>query len=322
MEYKDYYKILGVERGANKMAIKRAYQKLARKYHPDVSKEMHAEDRFKEVNEAYQVLKDPKARKAYDQLGPDLQQGQEFRPPPGWHFEFSRGGFDPQQMERGGFSDFLSSIFRDQGAMGDFKAGRREQPLRGSDLHARIRLTLEESYQGSQRILALHSPQPTQPTQPKPQGTSTSKELKINVHIPKGICEGQQIRLQKQGGAGIGGGAKGDLFLEVSFAPHPYFRAEGRTVFLDLPVTPWEAALGTRLKIPTLGGTVLMTIPAGVQSGHKLRLPGRGLPGQPAGDQVVMLRIETPPATTPEATRLYQQMATALPFNPRAYLGS
>ncbi|MFT5721705.1 MAG: curved DNA-binding protein [Motiliproteus sp.] len=318
MEYKDYYKTLGVERGANKTAIKRAYQKLARKYHPDVSKEEQAEARFKEVNEAYQVLKDPKARKAYDQLGSGWGQGQEFRPPPDWHFEVSQAGFDPQQMERGGFSDFFSSIFRDQSARGGFKTRPNPHPLRGSDLHARIRLTLNESYEGSQRILALHT---QQPTQPRPQGTPVSKELKVNVHIPKGICEGQQIRLPKQGGAGIGGGVEGDLFLEVSFEPHPYFRAEGRSIFLDLPVTPWEAALGARLKIPTLGGAVLMTIPPGVQSGHKLRLQGRGLPGQPAGDQVVILRIETPPATSPEATRLYQQMAAALPFNPRTLLG-
>lgn len=316
MEYKDYYKILGVERGADKTAIKRAYQKLARKYHPDVSREENAEARFKEVNEAYQVLKDPKARQAYDQLGSGWRQGQEFRPPPGWHFEFSQGGFDPRQMERGGFSDFFSSIFRDYGAMGGFKTGRREPHARGSDLHARIRLTLDESYQGAQRTLTLHTQQPT------PQGTLIPKALKINVRIPKGICEGQQIRLPQQGNAGIGGGASGDLFLEVSFEPHPYFHAEGRNIFLELPVTPWEAALGTRLKIPTLGGVVMMTIPPGVQSGHKLRLSGRGLPGQPAGDQVVILRIETPPATSPEAARIYQQMAAALPFNPRSHLGA
>lgn len=317
MEYKDYYKILGVERGASKTAIKRAYQKLARKYHPDVSKEKDAEARFKEVNEAYQVLKDPKARHAYDQLGSGWRQGQEFRPPPGWHFEFSQSGFDPRQM--GGLSDFLSSILRNSGAMGGFQTGSRPRQARGSDLHTKIRLTLDDAYHGAQRILSLQTPQLT--PQPGGQPEPVSKLRKINVHIPKGICEGQHIRLPQQGGEGVGGGAKGDLFLEVLFAPHPYFHAEGRNIFLDLPITPWEAALGARLKIPTLGGSVLLRIPAGVQSGHKLRLAGRGLPGQPPGDQIIRLRIETPPATSPEATHLYQQMAATMPFNPRSSQG-
>ncbi len=313
MEYKDYYKILGVDRGATKAAIKRAYQKLARKYHPDVSKEPDAEAHFKEVNEAYQVLKDPKSRQSYDQLGSGWQQGQEFHPPPGWHFEFSQEGFDPQQMDLGGFSDFFSSIFGARGSSGSYGSGYRESQLRGSDLHTRIQLNLEDAYGGTQRTLSLQTEHQAS------HGQSAPGVRQLSVHIPKGICEGQQIRLPKQGGVGIGGGPQGDLFLEVTFAPHPYFHAEGRNIYLDLPITPWEAALGARLKIPTLGGSVMITIPVGVKSGHKLRLKGRGLPGQTAGDQIVTLRIETPPASSPAATELYHQMAKTMPFNPRSF---
>lgn len=304
--------MLGISRDASKAEIKRAYQKLARKYHPDVSQENDAEAHFKEINEAYQVLKDPKARQAYDQLGSGWRQGQEFQPPPGWHFEFSNGGLDPQNMDLRGFSHFFSSMFAGE-PLGGSRNHRRELRLRGGDLQTRIKITLNDSFHGAHRKLSL------QVQQQNIQGQVHDKTQDIDIHIPKGICEGQQIRLAGLGGAGIGGAPNGDLFLEVSFSLHPHFHAQGRNILMALPITPWEAALGAQLEIPTLAGSVNITIPAGSQSGLKLRLKGIGLPGRHPGDQVVMLRIETPPADSQSARDLYQKMAETLPFNPRAY---
>lgn len=310
MEYRDYYKILGVDRSASKGEIKRAYHKLARRYHPDVSKEPEAEARFKEVNEAYHVLKDPKARQAYDQLGSGWQQGEEFKPPPEWHFTSSRDSFDPEQMDFGGFSDFFGTIFGAGGPGNGFRT-RRAGPRPGRDLHTRVRVTLEEAHQGAQRTLTLQNGDPG----------GGAKVRTLKVHIPRGVREGQQIRLAGQGGAGSQGGSRGDLFLEVEFAPHPWFKADGRTILLDLPVTPWEAALGARIRVPTLGGAVMLTVPAGVRNGHRLRLKGRGLPGNPPGDQMVRLYLETPAAKSEQARALYRRMADVMPFDPRAERG-
>ncbi|MCW8839412.1 MAG: DnaJ domain-containing protein [Gammaproteobacteria bacterium] len=311
MEYKDYYKILGIDRNASQGEIKRAYKKLARKYHPDVSKEADAETRFKEINEAYHALKDPQKRKAYDELGSRWKQGQEFHPPPDW--EAAGGGFRPEDLH--GFSDFFAEIFGGGSPERGFHFEQRNFRVRGQDLHAAIEISLEDAFHGGSRTLSLQAPDIDE------QGRVTQRTRQLNVQIPKGVREGQQIRLSGQGAPGLGGGQAGDLYLEVKFAPHPLFHADGRDIFLELPITPWEAALGTRLDIPTLGGRVEMNIPPGSQSGRKLRLKGRGLPGNPPGDQFLVLRIETPPADSEEARALYRRMADTLPYNPRKKRG-
>ena len=312
MEFKDYYDIMGVARDASQDEIKRAYRKLARKYHPDVSKEPQAEDRFKELGEAYEVLKDPEKRAAYDQLGERWQGGQEFHPPPGWEgdFEFSGGGY----TDAAEFSDFFESLF---GGGGPFQRGqaRRGGSLRGADRQVGLTVTLEEAFRGGQRRLSLRTPEVD------PQGRVRESTQTLDVQIPAGITEGQRIRLAGKGDPGIGGGPPGDLFLEVQFAPHPHFRVDGRDLYLDLPVTPWEAALGRKVAVPTLAGKVDLQIPAGSHSGRKLRLKGRGLPGTPAGDQYVVLQIQAPPADSPEAREIYERMERAMPMNPRAALG-
>ncbi|HUO79046.1 MAG TPA: DnaJ C-terminal domain-containing protein [Steroidobacteraceae bacterium] len=320
MEYRDYYKILGVARGASADEIKRAYRKLARKFHPDVSKEKNAEARFKEVQEAYEVLKDPEKRAAYDQLGPDFQSGQQFRPPPGWgsNFEFSgarggrggrRAGADP------GFSDFFSSLFGAHSPFGEFDGGGADFRSRGEDHRARLELTLEEAYRGGSREFRLQHPEVTG------DGHVALKDRTLRVQLPAGVTQGQVIRLAGQGAAGAGGGRAGDLLLEVAIAPHPLFQLDGRDVTLELPVAPWEAALGATVSTPTLGGAVELRIPAGARAGQKLRLRGRGLPGEPPGDQYVALRIVLPPADTARARELYEQLSRELPFDPRAELG-
>jgi len=309
MEFKDYYKILGLERNASADDIKRAYRRLARKYHPDVSKEPDAEARFKEINEANEVLKDPEKRKAYDQFGANWKEGQEFRPPPGWQ----QHGFGGASGFSGGdFSDFFETLFG-QGRAGARQAGGFR--ARGEDQVARISISLEDAYQGTTHPISLNMPEQG------PDGRIVSNTRTLNVRIPKGVTEGQRIRLAGQGAPGFGGGPAGDLYLEVSFQPHPHFHAEQRDIFLDLPITPWEAALGQSVTVPTLGGPVELRIPAGSQTGRKLRLKDRGLPGSTPGDQYVVLKIVTPAARTDEARAFYERMAAELPMNPRADLG-
>jgi len=308
MEYRDYYEILGVGRDASQDQIKAAYRKLARKYHPDVSKEADAEARFKEVGEAYEVLKDPEKRAAYDSLGRNWKEGQNFRPPPGWDsgFEFS-GGFGG-----GGFSDFFESLFGAGGFGGGRAAGGYgPRPRRGEDHHARIQISLEDAYHGGSRQVSLNEPQYDA------HGQLVNRSRTLQVKIPKGITEGQKIRLSGQGSPGQGGGPRGDLLLEVGFAAHPRFKLDGKDIRLNLPITPWEAALGTKLAVPTLGGEVELKIPPGSQSGQKLRLKGRGLPGSPAGDQYVVLQLQTPPAQTEEQRQFYEEMARRFHFDPR-----
>ena len=298
MEYKDYYKILGVSRSADQDEIKKAYRRLARKYHPDVSKEKDAETRFKEVSEAYEVLKDPERRATYDQLG-TYRQGQDFRPPPGW-----RGGFGG--ADGSAFSDFFESVFGQGSPFGEgpFGGRRRRGAVKGADEKARISIALEDAYHGASKNVRL-------------EGTG-SRQLKVK--IPAGITEGRQIRLSGQGRPGPGGGPAGDLYLEIHITPHPLYRVDGRDLFLDLPIAPWEAALGSTVKVPTLGGALELKIPAGSQTGRKLRLKGRGLPGSPAGDQYVVLKIVTPKAETKEARELYEKMRKTMAFDPRAEL--
>lgn len=313
MEFKDYYKIMGVSRDASAEEIKRAYRKLARKYHPDVSKEPDAEARFKEINEACEVLKDPEKRAAYDQLGTRWKAGEDFRPPPDWNV----GGFDFGGFEGGPthFSDFFEALFGGASPFGTRRSPRQGFRMRGENEYARLQISLEEAYRGATRTITLQIPEPDA------QGRLVTRTRTLQVRIPAGVTQGQQIRLAGQGAPGIGGGPAGDLFLEIELLAHPLFRLEGRDVYLDLPVTPWEAALGATVSVPTLGGTVDMKIPAGSQSGQKLRLRGRGLPGRSPGDQYVVLQIMTPPAHNEAAKDLYRRMAREMPFNPRSKLG-
>ncbi|CAN5203866.1 DnaJ C-terminal domain-containing protein [soil metagenome] len=313
MEFKDYYQILGIGRDATQDDIKRAYRKLARKYHPDVSKASDAEARFKEVGEAYEVLKDAEKRAAYDQFGSRWKQGQDFRPPPDWDAGFEFSG----DTAGSGFSDFFETLFgraRAGGARTGANFGTGGLRMRGEDHHARILIDLEDSYRGATRSVTLRAPAVEN-------GRVTTRERTLNVKVPRGITPGQRIRLPGQGASGVGGGETGDLYLEADFRPHALFRPEKRDVYLELPVTPWEAALGATVTVPTLGGNVDLKIPAGSQSGRRLRLKGRGLPGRVPGDQYVILSIMTPPADSEAARAIYRQMAEEMPMNPRTGLG-
>lgn len=295
MEYKDYYKILGVPRSASADEIKRAYRKLAREYHPDKNKAKGAEEKFKEANEANEVLGDAEKRKAYDQLGANWKSGQQFRPPPGWDSQFrGHGGRGGGMGDDGvGFSDFFSSMFG--GGMGG--AGMRGSPFDAGfgepqDTRAAISISLEDSFHGAVRDLQL--------------GSRTLK-----VRIPKGVTAGQVIRLAEQGQRG------GDLLLEVRLLPDPVFTTEGRDVHCTVNLAPWEAALGGKVPVPTLGGEVELNLPAGTQGGKKMRLKGRGLPGSAPGDQFVTLNIVTPAAQTEAERKFYQDMAQRFSFDPR-----
>jgi curved DNA-binding protein len=316
MRYKDYYAIMGVDRGATQDEIKRAYRRLARKYHPDVSREPDAEARFKELGEAYEVLKDPEKRAAYDGLGTEWQAGQEFRPPPDWNegFEFHGGGFTRATSEQ--FSDFFDSLFGREAFRGGFGGSPRgEFHARGEDTYAKILIDLEDAYSGKTRAVTLEH------TEIGADGRPASRKRTLNVRIPKGVRQGQHIRLAGQGSPGMGRGEHGDLYLEVEFRPHRYYRVEGRDVFIDLPVAPWEAALGATVKVPTPTGRVDLTIPPNSANGRKLRLKDRGIPAQPQGDLFVVLNVALPRASTDAAKSAYEVFGRALDFDPRAELG-
>lgn len=314
MDFKDYYSIMGVERDASQDEIKRAYRKLARKYHPDVSKEADAEARFKNLGEAYAVLRDTEKRAAYDQLGSEWKAGQTFRPPPDWDagFEFS-GGFDGG--DSAAYSDFFESLFG-QGFRAS-QGGRRhaEMHTQGEDHHAKVLIDLEDAYRGAARSISLRTPELDGT------GHVTTKQRTLNVTIPKGVKQGQRIRLSGQGSPGLGKGRAGDLYLEIEFRAHKLFRVEGRDVYLELPVTPWEAALGATVKAPTPSGPVDLKIPEGTTGRRKLRLQKRGIPGQPPGDLYVELMITLPAADSDAARRLYQEMQRKLSYDPRSKLG-
>jgi curved DNA-binding protein len=318
MDFKDYYRILGVPDTADEKEIKASYRKLARKYHPDVSKERDAENRFKELGEAYEVLKDPEKRARYDQLrrlGAQQPDGG-FRPPPGWQspggfYEGSFSGDDARQ-----FSDFFESVFgRARTTRGGFArdGGARGVRMRGEDIHYTISLFLEEAHRGCEHQIRLLVPEIDE------SGAVSRREKTLNIKIPPGVTPGQRIRLAGQGGPGIGGAAAGDLFLEVQLAPHPYFSVDGRNILLTLPVASWEAALGATVEVPTLGGKVKLKIPRGSSSGDRLRIKGKGLAGKPAGDQLVVLEVVLPQQHSAAAESLYRQIAAQeSAFNPRA----
>jgi curved DNA-binding protein len=312
VEFKDYYQVMGVARDATEAQIKQAYRKLARKYHPDVSKEKGAEARFKEVGEAYEVLKNPEKRAAYDQLGKDFRPGQDFRPPPNWDsgFEFSGAGGGGGNAD---YSDFFESLFGAQARAGGSRGNLH--PERGEDHHAKVLLDVEASLNGGSRAFTLRIPEIDE------SGRLVTKERTLNVQVPKGILAGQQIRLAGQGGRAHGSAA-GDLYIEVEFHPHRLYRVDGRDLSLELPVAPWEAALGATVQTPTPTGMVELKIPPGSRAGSKLRLKRRGIPANPPGDFYVILQIALPPASDEKARAAYAALAAALPFNPRASLGA
>ncbi len=311
MQYKDYYKIMGLARDASQDDVKRAYRKLARKYHPDVSKEQDAEAKFKELGEAYEVLKDPEKRAAYDQLGANWKAGQDFRPPPNWDegFEFKGGGFTNDGADAA-YSDFFEQLF---GQSGCHSAGKHQQGFhaRGQDSHAKIHIDLEDSFHGVTRNITLSAPEMDA------QGHVQVKHRTLNIKIPKGVKPGQHIRLTGQGNPGLGGGQAGDLFLEIAFNDHSRYRVSETDVYLDLPIAPWEAALGAKIKVPTPEGSVDLKIPPNSKQGSKLRLKGRGLPSRVPGDFFVVLQIALPPADTELAKELYRNMQEQSDFNPR-----
>ena len=305
MEFKDYYKVMGVARSATEAEIKQAYRKLARKYHPDVSKEKDAEARFKEVGEAYEVLKSPENRAAYDQLGQGPAPGENFRPPPDWGSGFEFSGAEPRGSD---YSDFFESLFGARSRTGSHTGGR--------DHHAKVLLDLDATLLGGARQLTLRVPEIDA------EGRLVTRDRVLNVQVPKGILAGQHIRLAGQGARLPGEGTPGDLYIEVDFKPHPLYRTDGRDLYLDLPVAPWEAALGAAVKTPTPGGAVDLKIPAGSHDGSKLRLKSRGIPAAPPGDFYVILQIALPPAADQKARDAYAAFAAAVPFNPRANLGA
>ncbi|CAM5790333.1 DnaJ C-terminal domain-containing protein [Rhizobacter fulvus] len=323
MEFKDYYKTLGVARDASVDDIKSAYRKLARKYHPDVSKEPDAEARFKELGEASEVLRDPEKRAAYDAAGSQWERqraaggagAQGFQPPPGWDtgFEFSgRGDGADDPFAGADHSDFFEALFG-RAARGARGGPRRESSMPGQDHHAKVMIDLEDAFRGAQRSISLRMPAFDD------EGHGVMRERTLDVNIPKGIREGQHLRLAGQGGPGLGSGPAGDLFLEIVFRPHPRFRVDGRDLYVDLPLAPWEAALGASVPVATPDGEVTLTIPPGSAAGRKLRLKGRGIPGNPAGDLYAVLSIALPPAQGPAAQVAYTEFGAAFGgFDPRA----
>lgn len=325
MDFKDYYAVLGVSESASPEDIKKAYRKLARKYHPDVSKEENASGKFKDVSEAYEVLKDPEKRAEYDELKKyGARQDGSFERPPGWESASGFGGGGYTEADARQFSDFFEEIFgggRRAGAGfgsafgGGFGGARQSMRMRGEDVHARIALFLEEAFHGCEKQVSFNV------QEADAQGRVVPRQKTLNVKIPAGMKEGQHIRLKGQGAPGMGGAENGDLFIEVEYAPHPHFTVEGRDIMVTVPITPWEAALGASVTVPAVGSKVNVKVPKGSSSGRKLRLKGKGLPGKHPGDQLVVLQIVMPERHSEKAEELYKQLAEAEKgFNPRSKL--
>lgn len=329
VRYHDYYETLGVARTASQDEIQRAYRKLARTYHPDVNTAPEAEAKFKEINEAYEVLKDPEKRKKYDTLGPNWREGQEFTPPPGWqHFEFRRypagdfGGMDDFDLggfrSGRGFSDFFETLFG-QG-LGGFaegtptgQAGARQWSSRGQDREAELSVSLEDAYRGASRTISL------QIVKAGPDGRPQRTSKQYQVRIPAGITDGAHIRLAGQGGPGVGTGKPGDLFLRIHITPHPIFQLDGRDFLVTVFITPWEAALGAKIEVPTLDGPVSMTLPPGTQGGQRFRIRGKGLPqsGGNRGNLYATVQIAVPKTLSAEERSLFEQLQNTSSFHPR-----
>ena len=315
MEYKDYYAVLGVERSATQDEIKRAYRKLARTLHPDSNKEPDSEARVKDLGEAYEVLGYAEKRAAYDQLGEEWKQGQEFRPPPNWDADFEFSGAGSPGAEAG-FSDFFETIFGGMHRSERATSGRQtEFHARGEDHHAKILIDIRDAFGGTTRSVSLRLPHIDET------GRVGIREHQLNVQIPKGVIEGQHIRLKGQGGPGRGRLPAGDLYLEVRFKPDLVYRAVGRDLYFDLPVAPWEAALGASVKVPTPIGPIMLKIPPESAQGRELRIKGRGIPAEEPGDLYAVLKLVLPPASSQKAKTIYEEMARELPFDPRATLG-
>jgi curved DNA-binding protein len=319
MKYKDYYETMGVPRTATQDEIKAAHRKLARKFHPDLNKDANAETRFKEVGEAYQVLKDPETRAAYDRLGTGPGPGEDFRPPPNWNDGFEYSGRGDEGAETSEFSDFFESIFGRNSEGPGAGQQRRRAPLHsaGQDHHAKVMIDLRDTFTGAQRAITLQMPVADA------HGRVSMQARELNVSIPKGIRAGQRMRLAGQGGAGLGQGPAGDLYLEIEWREPMRYRVDGRDVSLDLPVAPWEAALGAEVTVPAPDSDVSMTIPPDSANGRRLRLKGRGIPGTssatPAGDLYVVLSVVLPSANTEAAKKAYGALRDAFKFDPRAH---
>jgi len=308
MKYKDYYAVLGVDRAAEADAIKTAYRKLARKYHPDVSKEKDAEEKFKEVAEAYETLKDPEKRAAYDQLGRHAA-GEDFRPSPDWQHSYGGPSFSFDEAD-------LADLFA--GFAGAARGGRRAPagPIRGQDYEAGVRLDFDQAYTGAEIELDLAVIEHDE------HGALRRAQRKVKVRIPKGVTDGQKLRVPGKGGAGLNGGPSGDLYLDIEVQAHPLYRTDGLDLHMDLPLSPWEAVLGASVELPTPAGRVTLKIPPGTRGGQRMRLAGRGLsrPNGTAGDLYAHVHIAVPTVVDDRQRELYRNLAEASAFDPRANL--
>ena len=328
VKFKDYYETLGVSRTADAAEIRKAYRKLARQYHPDVNKNSGAESRFKEISEAHEVLSDPEKRKRYDTLGTDWKSGQEFTPPTGWenvHFGFHGSGAPHQESFDQGevdFSDFFESLFGGGGGGGPRPGsagrggGRRwSSAAAGQDQESEITIALEEAYHGAKKSISLQSVE-IDPMTGRPHKQVKSYEVKI----PAGATDGTRIRLAGQGGTGSGGGPSGDLYIRLRIAPNDRFRLNGYDIETDLSLSPWEAALGATVSVPTMEGTASVRIPGGTQTGQRIRLKGKGMPrrrDQGRGDLFAVVKIVVPASLSAEEKKLFEQLARVSPFKPR-----